>query len=139
MGTHPIFESDFDCLTDRLRLKMNYPSRLSRILVLGSRRASQKQPGEIFTGSYEEYIQVTAKREKLKAQNRFNKKDHLSTEGHRDRYENIEEFKTYREVEKYFARMQLLDNKQEQRIPFIQGYSKIDQNPNWMTQQNSEK
>merc|ERR1712088_823175 len=23
MGTHPIFESDFDCLTDRLKLKMS--------------------------------------------------------------------------------------------------------------------
>ena len=35
--------------------------------------------------------------------------------------------------------MQLLDNKQQPRIPFIQGYSKIDENPNWMTQQNSEE
>ena len=58
---------------------MNFPGRLSRIYVLGCRYASQKQPGEIFKGSYEEYMEVTAAREKLKSQNRFNKKDYLRT------------------------------------------------------------
>merc|ERR1712021_256868 len=26
MGTHPIFESDFDCLTDRYQTSLNYPT-----------------------------------------------------------------------------------------------------------------
>ena len=59
--------------------------------------------------------------------------------GNRKRYENIEEFRTYREVEKYFARMQVLDNKKQTRTPFIQGYSQIDENPRWMAENDSDQ
>merc|ERR1711937_741666 len=53
MGTHPIFESDFDCLTDRLTQKMN-PDKLrssrltseleAKVLPAGRRRSCTRLP-----------------------------------------------------------------------------------------------
>jgi len=33
MGTHPIFESDFDCLTDKIKKKMILSGQLRRSLI----------------------------------------------------------------------------------------------------------
>merc|ERR1712226_1188785 len=57
MGTHPIFESDFDCLTDPMKL-FNY---LAAILVPNAfaRSAGRFQAGPIDTGLfYDEYLQA---------------------------------------------------------------------------------
>merc|ERR1712210_193565 len=47
MGTHPIFESDFDCLTDRVRIlksKMKAKGDLREFIITGRKLPSDSNP-----------------------------------------------------------------------------------------------
>merc|ERR1712131_185684 len=100
MGTHPIFESDFDCLTDMNRLLSRRTLTCSRILL--ARGGGGNRP-KVTPQKVEEKSEESV--EKVEEKKFFDKLQHKLEQDKRGRQEQEKVYEEYMKTDEYKERL----------------------------------